>query len=473
MSFMPPPTDEDAEGAGLRELRNVILKPGALVDKISPVIADVLTEQIKHSGDEIAQAIAPVIGEAIRRQVYSAREDIIDALYPVIGQTINRAVTEALRDLARNVDQRVRRSVSPQSAVKRFRARLQGVSGAEYELREALPFTVNEIFLVQRDSGVLIHHLTRDPEAPPDRDLVSGMLTAIRDFARDALGDQDSGELDAIDYQAQKILLEAGGAVYLAVVIDGIEPPGFRQQMREVLTSLQEGRYADLKSYDGSDEEIAKTASRLLSGLSSAPPEKPQGALSLSQRLILIALILLVALPPLLGCGWWIWHVENRLASLAVLPPTATATATPTPTPTATPTSTPTSTSTVTPTATATPTPTATPTATSTATPTATATATATPTATAMPTVTPTPSPYSGVMIGNVFLRDAPDGARSGAVARLGDYVEILAQYGDWYRVRVKSAQQADIEVAGWVQARWVTLLKPVPSAYITPTVTP
>ena len=93
MSFTPPSTDEDAESAGLRELRNVILKPGALVDKISPVIADVLTEQIKHSGDEIAQAIAPVIGEAIRRQVYSAREDIIDALYPVIGQTINRAVT--------------------------------------------------------------------------------------------------------------------------------------------------------------------------------------------------------------------------------------------------------------------------------------------------------------------------------------------------------------------------------------------
>jgi len=76
-------------------------------------------------------------------------------------------------------------------------------------------------------------------------------------------------------------------------------------------------------------------------------------------------------------------------------------------------------------------------------------------------------------MIGNVFLLDAPDGARSGAVARLGDYVEILAQYGEWYKVRVRSAQQADVEVAGWVQARWVTLLMPVPPAYVTPTVLP
>lgn len=469
MSFTPPPTDEDVEGAALRELRNVILKPGALIDKISPVIADVLEEQIKHSGDEIAQAISPIIGEAIRRQVYNAREDIIDALYPVIGQTINRAVTEALRDLARNVDQRVRQSVSPQSTLKRFKARLQGVSDAEYALREALPFAVNEIFLIQRDSGLLIHHITRDPETPPDRDLISGMLTAIRDFARDALGDQESGELGAIDYQAQKILLEAGGVAYLAVVINGIEPPDFRQRMREVLTALQEKHYAALKSYDGSDEGITKTAEHLLSGLPSEPQEKQREPLSLSQRLILIALILLIALPPLLGCGWWIWHVENRLASLAVLPPTATPTSTPTPT--ATPTFTPTATAT--PTATSTPTPTATPTATSTPTPTSTATATPTSTATSTPTATPTPSPYSGVMIGNVFVLDAPDGDRSGAIARLGDYVEILARYADWYRVRVKSAQQADVEVVGWVQTRWVTLLAPVPQAYITPTITP
>jgi len=76
-------------------------------------------------------------------------------------------------------------------------------------------------------------------------------------------------------------------------------------------------------------------------------------------------------------------------------------------------------------------------------------------------------------MIGNAFLRDAPDGNRSGAVGRLGDYVEILAQYGDWYKVRVRSAQQTDVEVTGWVQMRWVTLLKPVPEAYITPTIAP
>jgi len=77
------------------------------------------------------------------------------------------------------------------------------------------------------------------------------------------------------------------------------------------------------------------------------------------------------------------------------------------------------------------------------------------------------------VIIGNVFLLDIPDGERTGTVARLGDYVEIIAQYGEWYKVRVKSAQLTDVEATGWVQARWVTLLRPVPPERITPTVVP
>lgn len=463
MSEKPPA--EEQESPELRELRNVLLKPGPLVDKVGPVIADVLEEQIKNSGDEIAQAIAPVMGEAIRRQVYTAREDIIDALYPVIGQTINRAVAEALRDLARNVDHVVRQKVSPQMLVKRWRAQARGVSRSEYALRESMPFRVREIFLIHRESGLLIHHLTGDPETPPDRDLVSGMLTAIRDFAHEALGDEESGELADIAYETQTILLEAGGAVFLAVVIDGVEPAGFRQKMRDALIALQEEHYESLKNYDGNNERLVEAAERNLKPLFDAPDEKQHEPLSLSQRIVLIALILLVSLPPLLGCGWWVWHVENRLTTLAAITPTATST--PTPTSTSTPTPTPTNTPTATPTPTPTHTPTATPTPTPTYTPTPTPTHTPTPTATP----TPTPSPYTGVIIGNVYVLDDPDGERTGTVARVGDYVEILAQYGDWYNVRIKPASQTDVEAVGWIQARWVTLLKPVPREYITPTV--
>lgn len=195
----------------LDELRRVLLKPEALVDRISPVIADILAEQINQSRDEIARVIAPAISEAIRHQVYQAREDVVDALYPVVGQMIARAVAEAVRNLAQSIDERVRQSTSLMINPRYWQARLHGVSHGEYALREVLPFTIHEIFLIQRRSGLLICHYSAGPERP-DRDVISGMLTAIRDFAQEAFGREETGELGAIAYESRQIVLESGSA---------------------------------------------------------------------------------------------------------------------------------------------------------------------------------------------------------------------------------------------------------------------
>jgi hypothetical protein len=268
--------------------------------------------------------------------------------------------------------------------------------------------------------------------------------------------------------------LEGGGAAYLAVVVEGITPAGFREEMRQALIVMHERHYDRLKEFDGSDEGVPRAAERILAPalIRQSEPQKP---LSWSQRLVLVILFLLILLPPLFACGWWIWRVEQSFATLFALPPTPTVTATFTATPTATMTPTATSTATPTPTSTSTstPTPTATATATATATPTATPTSTPTFTPTPTDTATPTLSPFSGVMIGSVYLRDAPEGGNTGLIAPLGAQVEILAQYGDWYRVRVISAEEPEVEISGWVLVRWMTLLRPVPLELITPTTVP
>jgi len=445
----------------LEELRRVILKPQALVDKIAPIIADVLEEQIESSRDELAQAIAPVMGEALRRQVYQARDDIVDALKPVIGQAINKAVSEAFQELARNIDVRLRRGLRPQDTVRRWIARLRGIPESEYRLRELLPFAVKEVFLIHRESGLLIQHLSASGEETPDSDLISGMLTAIRDFAREAFGQGKSGELGAIDYEDQRILLESQGAVYIAAVVEGIEPADFREKLREAMTRLQEKHYAALKTFDGSDELLLKAARRALVPLLSLGQEgrKESTPLTATQKVIMGLLLALLVGLPLGGCGIWIWSVESRLAHLSqpiviVVTPAATPTLTPTLTPTPTPTITPT------------PTPTLTPSPTSTASP------TPTPTATPTRTATPTPLPYHGVMIGNVFLRDAPNGVNTGLVAPLGARVEVLAQYGTWYKVRVVLETEQN-EVVGWLESRWVALTRIVPPERITPAPSP
>ncbi len=168
----------------------------------------------------MAEALGPIMGEAIRVQIRDSRKDMIEALYPVIGATVQRAVGEFTKEFQRNIDARLKATFGPQGMVRTAMARMRGVSSAELALRDLLPFSIKEIFLIQHGSGLLLAYSHPGSTEVADSDLISGMLTAIRDFVHDSFGHGDEDkELDEIQYGDERIIIQSGRAAYLAVVI--------------------------------------------------------------------------------------------------------------------------------------------------------------------------------------------------------------------------------------------------------------
>jgi hypothetical protein len=108
-----------------------------------------------------------------------------------------------------------------------------------------------EIFLIHRQSGLLLRHVSPAAESSPDSHAISGMLTAIRDFVKDAFGNGKQGQLEEIEYGEQRILLEATENAYLAVVVEGTQPVGYRAAMREGLIEVEHAHHSALRHYDG------------------------------------------------------------------------------------------------------------------------------------------------------------------------------------------------------------------------------
>jgi hypothetical protein len=388
--------------------------------------------------DRLTAMVTPIIGDAIRRKIRDAREEMIDALYPVIGQTVMRAVSEAIRDLARTVDAQMRTTMKPQMIWRRVQAMVTGVSDAELALRDALPFQIAEIFLIHRESGLLLWYVSREPDVSLDSDVISGMLTAIRDFAEDAFGRDDGADLEAIQYGERQILIEAAQHAYLAVVADGIEPSGFRAEMRDRVIEIDHAYERVLRDYAGDPTPLAPVEASLRSLITSTKPRQ----LSVVQRRVLMGLaaLMLLCLATLCLAGRWGWQALHATPVPTAVPPTATLTATPTVTPS----------------------------------PTATVTATPLPTQTPAPTVAPaTPAAVEGVMVGNVWAYEAPavGAPRLEQVLDRGRPVEILAVYDDWCLVRWIALGTE--EYRGWVSRRWVGMLDPIPEYLITPTPAP
>ncbi|MEJ5198537.1 MAG: SH3 domain-containing protein, partial [Anaerolineae bacterium] len=444
----PPTTGDDAPESGegadaaLEELRRILAAPDR---RRADELAGRLMELERRTSDpaELVGMIAPLMSDIIRRTIQAGRDEMIEALYPIIGQLIGRAVAEAIRDLVRVIDARMRRSFDLGTTWRRLRGRMAGIPEEALVLREALPFRVTELFLIHRESGVLLLHLSHEPEPGAEADLISGMLTAIRDFAQDAFGRGQEGQLDEIQYGTRRILIEAARHVYLAVVVEGIEPQGFRAAIRDRVMAI-ENRYATvLRHFDGETARFVDARSSLseLLHLSSDQEDEKRAGLNPGQRRILIGLSALLIVCLLAACIGGALALRNALNRPAI---TVLVVVTATPGPTAT--------------HTVTPWPTPTPTATATATPSPTATATASPTASPTPTLTPTPAP-------SPIVRVAAGGVnvRSGAgleypileVAEEGRVLTVIGRNatGGWWQVCCTQRGET-----GWVASLLVRL---------------
>lgn len=420
-----------------------------LIARVTPILGDMIGRTIRDSRDEMAEALGPIMGEAIRVQIRDSRKDMVEALYPVIGETVQRAIGEFTKEFQRNIDARLKASFGPQGMFRTAVARLRGVSSAQLALRDSLPFSIKEIFLIQHGSGLLLAHSHPGSTDIVDSDLISGMLTAIRDFVRDSFGhgDQDK-ELDEVQYGDERIIIQSGRAAYLAVVTTGVEPEGFRTRLHVFVSELHVKHEKSLAQYNG-DPSVLPNLQPKIARLVAESTGGETGLKSMSRKAkagwvigILIAILLAA-----LAC----FYLQFTVALYPIAFPSPTPTSTSTPTPTATATSTPTFTPTTTPTKTSTP------------------TATFTPTGTSTPTATPTP--YEAFASGNVWIRQSPDiiDARV-EVLFISRPVKVLSQYDTW--VEVEWTDDTGYH-RGWVPARWVTLLEPIPFGQITPTIAP
>jgi outer membrane protein OmpA-like peptidoglycan-associated protein len=264
----------------------------AMSSALAPLISAAITQQIKTSPEDVAQAIAPTMGKAIKEQIALERDAMVDALYPVIGSTISKYLAEAIRA----INEKVADAFSVEGVTRKLRAKIQGVSEAELILQEALPFTVQAIFLIHKGSGLVISDIQQAGDHRLESDMVAGMLTAIRSFVNDCIAQSgESSELDAIDYGTSKINLEVAGYCYLALVTQGQPSKKFIQKMRLILSTIVVKYGKPIELFDGDPEKIPSQVNSLLEGLvvntSKQQAKKPPIAL-LSLSLAIVGIIL-------------------------------------------------------------------------------------------------------------------------------------------------------------------------------------
>ena len=203
-------------------------------------IADILPHVLlEHSADpRFTHALSPPVERAITASVKKNPGPLAEALFPVMGPAIRKAVSAALSGMVEALNRTLEHSLSWRSIGWRLESLRTGKSFAEVMLLHTLVYRVEQIFLIERPSGLLLQHVAEGDGEVRDADMVSGMLTAIRDFVQDSFRVGDSETLEALKVGELSVWIEQGPRAVIAAVLRGTAPRSFRITLQAALERI-------------------------------------------------------------------------------------------------------------------------------------------------------------------------------------------------------------------------------------------
>ncbi len=298
----------------LAELRRLLIQ--------AEEVSEVLPNAISHSTQkdkQLANATLPLVEDNIRQSVQQNPEILAEALFPVIGPAIRKAIAEALSQMVQSLNKTLENSVSPKGLRWRFEAWQTGKPFAEVVMLNSLLYRVEEVFLIHRETGGLLQHVSSsNKDASQDADMVSAMLTAIQDFARDSFKESENATLDSLQLNDLSVWLERSPDAILAGVIRGNPPLTLREIFKEAIEAIQFVQQEDFENFNG-DIDIFEKSRPMLDNclqfqLSNSETKDNSSFLKPSNILLGSAGILILVLGFIYVLDYWRWSSYlNRL----------------------------------------------------------------------------------------------------------------------------------------------------------------
>ena len=280
--------------------------PQEIAKAIAPEVALSIQEQIRLDPNSISTTLGPEMGKAIKTQIELERDAMVDALYPVIGNTISKYMAEAIK----TINDKVENALSLEGIQRKIRAKIQGVSEAELILAEAINCEVEAIFLIHKISGLVIQEVQSLSGPKLEADMLAGMLTAIRSFVNECVFQSEQvSELNEIDYNDRKIILEVAGYCYLAVVVKGEPSKKFIQKIRDTLSTIVLRYGKAIEDFDGDRATIPQPVQPLLDRLIQTQTKEKKSQRPTTLLILLLILLSAIILP------WGYIHWRSRVAS--------------------------------------------------------------------------------------------------------------------------------------------------------------
>jgi hypothetical protein len=237
----------DEDRAALSRVEAILDSPEALTERVSPIMEQRLEVFKKTFPKEYKLFVDNLVQDHIK----NSQEQIVEVIYPVLGSMVRKYIDHEFQMLKEGIEAKVAMMQEKMNFWKKLKNRFgsnnSSLNAAELIIASSDVPRIKEIYLVERDSGLLLAHASLEDNF--DKDAIAGMLTAIKAFVEDAFK-QDKEQLDSITYDHYKILIQNYRHYYMAAMIEGSISTKERVEIAEKLYNFILTEYVILQQQD-------------------------------------------------------------------------------------------------------------------------------------------------------------------------------------------------------------------------------
>lgn len=257
---------------------DAVFKRAGTDERLQKSVAGVLDGALRDAEidnhDELADAVAPVVVNTVKTEIRNSRDDIAEALYPMTGRMVKAYVASAIKELAESLN----RKLDNNPLMLRLRALSTGRPVSELLIAESQNVELDQLFLIRRGTGELVARWPANDSGHNQDQIMSGVLTAINDFASEALKDEGSS-LREIDLGDRQVFLRASPLYLLAAKCQGSASGAVEKVLDDAFLSAIDQIHAlnDNQDLDKGPETKAKMLALLAGDLQEDLAEAQQG----------------------------------------------------------------------------------------------------------------------------------------------------------------------------------------------------
>ncbi len=264
------------------------------LDELSRLLPGAIAQASRQSG-RLSESLRPSLVRALRITAEDDPRVLVDALFRVVVPAFVRAFAEHIHSWALRVNHFFLRNASIHGLRWRIEAIRTGRPLQDVVRQHTSSKRVKQVFLIHRETGLLLASARQNDMTPLDGDMISSMLTAIQDFVQDSFGVPRRSGLQHIQVGQTQVWIERGEHAVLAGIVDGHATPQLRELFYDSNLRIHSDFQDELKTFQG-DVAVFKPAQLYLDSCVNARLTETGDRLLILTWLVLAAPVLTLAL---------------------------------------------------------------------------------------------------------------------------------------------------------------------------------